>query len=116
MNQKKPYHIQMSEGYRLRMEKPLTPVPNLEVINKILDHARVEVDDPIHLSEIMLMAAVFQDMNLNFDGDREEWQQSLSHRIGAIMDDYIQYVNEINGFDGKEPIDSGTIYLDVKND
>jgi hypothetical protein len=73
MNQKKPYHVQMSEGYRLRIEQPLTPVPNLEIIDKILAHARVEVEDPIHLSEIMLMAAIFQDMNLNFDGDKNSW-------------------------------------------
>jgi len=98
------------------MDKPLTPVPNLEIIDKILAHARVEVEDPIHLSEIMLMAAVFQDMNLNFDGDRDEWQRSMSARIGNIMDEYIRYVNEINGFEGKDPIDSGTIYLDKKND
>jgi len=32
------------------------------------------------------------------------------------MDEYIRYVNEINGFEGKDPIDSGIIYLDEKND
>lgn len=104
MDGKMTYHEQLEISYRLRTQKPLDFRDESERIDRIIAHAGVEEKDKDRCSELMLMAAASCDMERYFCGDIEGWLKCVTDRLRNYAEQYVEQLNELNGFSGKKPL------------
>ena len=105
-----PYHEQLEIGDKLRTEKPLDLRKESESIDDIIGLVGVVAKDEDRCADLILMTAVYSDMERHFCGDIEGWEKRLMDRIRIYADQYIDQQNALHGHSGKKPLPPDVIF------
>ena len=114
MDGMRTYHEQLEISYRLRTQKPLDFIEQSERIDRIIELASVEEKDTDRRSELMLMAAATCDMDRYFCGDIDGWLKCVTDRLRNYAEQYVEQLNEMNGFSGKRPLPPDIIFEGIE--